>query len=749
MKFTNGYWLIRPEFEMNYAVELVDNEKSTHSLTLLAATKHIEGRGDSLNKATLSVTITAPARDVLRVKLVHHKGVKARGPYFETNAEEMAPCVTENEQNLCFCNGRLCARISKRENGWGIAFEKDGALLTSSGFHGMAHAYNRLTQKTYVMDSLSLDAGERVYGLGERFTDYVKNGQAVDMWNADGGTASELAYKNVPFYMTNRGYGVFVEDCSDVSFEVASEKVERVQFSLEGESLVYDLICGDSPKAILERYTFLTGRPALPPAWSFGLWLTTSFTTDYDEKTVRSLLLDGMLKRKIPLHVFHFDCFWMKGFHWCDFIWNRDVFPDPQGMLGRLHEDGLRICVWINPYIAQESSLFDEAMEKGYLLTRENGDVWQTDLWQAGMGIVDFTNPMAASWYAKLLENILDMGVDCFKTDFGERIPVRDIRYHDGSDPLKMHNYYAQLYNKVVFELLEKKRGAGEAVLFARSATAGGQQFPCHWGGDNSATYISMAETLRAGLSLAHSGFAFWSHDISGFEQTAPADVYKRWTAFGLLSSHSRLHGSTSYRVPWLFGEEACEVMRRFVCLKCKLMPYLYAAAAEAHEAGTPVLRPMMFEFPQDIACETTDLQYMLGERLLIAPIFHESGEVNYYLPKGRWTNLFTGKVAEGCGYRKEKHDFMSLPLMVRENTILPIGANAEHPDYDYADGITLHVYEPGQGQALQVSIPNLAGQIAATFTLTVTAEQVEVQTNSQKPYSVILHRDGVEKRLI
>ncbi len=292
---------------------------------------------------------------------------------------------------------------------------------------------------------------------------------------------------------------------------------------------------------------------------------------------------------------------------------------DPKSMLQRYHDKGLKICVWINPYIGQKSCLFEEGSEKGYLLKRTDGSVWQTDLWQPGMGLVDFTNPDACAWYQSKLRTLLDMGVDCFKTDFGERVPVKDIAYFDGSDPVKMHNYYTYLYNQTVFRLLEEVRGEGDAVLFARSATVGGQKFPAHWGGDCSATYVSMAETLRGGLSLSLSGFGFWSHDISGFEQTAPADIYKRWCQFGLLSSHSRLHGSSSYRVPWLFDEEACVVLKEFVNLKCRLMPYLYGQAVRAHEYGTPVLRPMFLDFPEDRACDTLDRQYMFGSSLLAA----------------------------------------------------------------------------------------------------------------------------------
>lgn len=739
MKFTNGYWLIRPNFQMQYATQAVRVEKRPDALHVLSACRPIHHRGDTLDGGTLDVTFTAPRENIIRVTVTHFAGKRDNAPHFETYEEPVNAVIEENDETVSFTSGKLTARVQKGEN-WRVDYvAEDGRVLTSSAFRGMGRALDKDTGKTYMSDSLMLDVGECVYGLGERFAAYVKNGQSIDMWNADGGTASEQTYKNIPFYMTNRGYGVFVEDTSDVSFEVASEKVERVQFSAEGETIVYDVIYGGTPKAVLDGYTALTGRPALMPAWSFGLWLSTSFTTNYDEKTATSFI-QGMADWDIPLSVFHFDCFWMKGFNWCDFTWDEETFPDPVGMLKRYHDRGLHLCCWINPYIGQASPLFREGMEHGYLLKKTNGDVWQTDLWQAGMGILDVTNPDARAWYCDHLRKILRMGVDCLKTDFGERIPVRDIAYYDGKDPLHMHNYYTFLYNKMVFDLLKEERGEGEAILFARSATAGSQQFPVHWGGDNSASYISMAETLRAGLSMSHSGFGFWSHDISGFEQTAPADVYKRWAAFGLLSSHSRLHGSSSYRVPWLFDEESCDVVRKFTRLKCRLMPYLYGAAVEAHEHGTPMMRPMMLEFPDDPACDTLDRQYMMGESLLVAPVFHADSHVDYYLPDGLWTSLLDGRKVQGGHWQKETHDFLSLPLMVRPGTVLPMGKHDDRPDYDYTDGLELHVYQLAEGQTVTVKIPDLKGQLAATYTVTMKNGKAEVATDSKKPYTVVVH---------
>jgi len=736
MKFTDGYWQMRKDMIPYYAAQAHEIEIEKDSLTVYAPTKKLQGRGDTLNLPMLTIRFSAPTENVIRVKIIHHKGGSPRKPEFEIYEQaDLQAGTMDNEKFAMLTSGKVSVRIRKGDD-WLVEFIGNEQVLTSSGWRAIG--FVDTPEGRFIHEQLSLGVGEYVYGLGERFTSFIKNGQVVDIWNEDGGTSSEQSYKNIPFYLTNRGYGVLVNHPEKVSFEVASEKVERVQFSVPGETLEYFVIYGPTPRQILERYTALTGRPALPPAWSFGLWLSTSFTTNYDEGTVTSFI-DEMARRDIPLHVFHFDCFWMREFNWCDLQWDARFFPDPSGMLSRLKNRGLHICVWINPYIAQRSMLFDEAAQNGYLLKRPNGDTWQTDKWQAGMGIVDFTNPEACKWFAEKLRALLKMGVDTFKTDFGERIPT-DVVYHDGSEPFTMHNYYTYLYNKTVFDLLCDERGESDALVFARSATTGGQQFPVHWGGDCTATFESMAESLRGGLSLGLSGFGFWSHDIGGFEQTASADVYKRWTAFGLLSSHSRLHGSSSYRVPWNYDEEAVAVLSKFTKLKCSLMPYLYRAAIQAHEQGTPMLRSMLLEFPDDPTCAYLDLQYMLGDSLLVAPVFGYDGSVSYYVPEGRWTNLLNGKQVEGPGWKRETHDFLSLPLLVRPNAVIPIGNHTDKPDYDYSDNITLQISSYDDGYITKVEIPSLDGKIETTFEVDRKGNTIHIQRHGPaKAWNVAL----------
>lgn len=598
MKFTNGYWMIRDGVDALYAREAYElaADATTESLNVLAPTSVVRGRYDTLNLPTFNVDITTPAEGVIRVCAEHWQGA-TEYPGFPLNADEPGNRdyvtvqangngdgeVGVNGADVTLTTGGLTVKVVKGAP-WNLTFiGEDGKVLTESAGKSLGRfklgAESNVTAQpvsefgvtmdgsardesdVFIAIQLHLSVGEDVYGLGERFGAYVKNGQSVDIWNEDGGTASEQGYKDIPFYMTSNGYGVLVNNRGHVSFEIGSENTEA---------------------------------------------------------TINSFI-DGMAERDIPLAAFHYDCYWMREFHWCDFEWDKRFFGDIESTLKRLHED------------------------KGYLVRKPNGEVWQTDFWQAGMGLVDFTNPAAREWFKDKVKALLNQGVDAIKTDFGERIP-RDVVWYDGSPKLSMHNWYTQLYNQAVFEAIEETYGKGNACLYARSATVGGQQQPVHWGGDCESTFNGMAQSLRAGLSLTSSGFGFWSHDIGGFEGAFPDPaVYRRWVAFGMLGSHSRLHGSTVYRVPWLFDEEdekngvalvpgqtAVDVVREFTKLKLELMPYVYQLGLQPHVNGTPVMRSMFVEFPDDPACRTLDRQYMFGPSMLVAPVFTYSGEVSY-----------------------------------------------------------------------------------------------------------------------
>lgn len=698
MRYENGCWLLREGYGAFWPTAVYEITDQYDRLKICGPTRVVNGTGDTLEGINLTIEISTPFPEMVRVTAYHHKGGRKHGPEFPIAlGASQKLCYEENETQLVIHSGSMRLVISKKP--FSMTFLRNDETICRSTPRDLC--YVKADWKGYAYDApgncwmsqrLSLSVDELIYGLGERFGPLVKNGQTIIIENQDGGTSSDQSYKNIPFYLSSKGYGVFVNHPETVEFEVGSEQVSKCGFSVKGERLDYFLINGPTMLDVLRRYTDLTGKPALPPQWSFGLWLSTSFTTDYNDDIVMSFV-NGMQERDIPLSVFHFDCCWMRDFHWSDFAWNSQTFRDPEGLLAELHRRGIQVCVWINPYIAQESDLFDEGMEQGYLLHRRNGDVWQWDMWQPGLAIVDFTNPDAVKWYQGKLKRLLDMGVDTFKTDFGERIPVEDVAWFDGSAPQKMHNFYAYLYNQAVFSLLKAEKGEREAVVFARSATSGCQTFPVHWGGDCWSDYDAMAQDLRGGLSFLSSGFGFWAHDIGGFEDTSTADIYKRWVAFGLLSTHSRLHGSSSYRVPWLYDEEAVAVCRFFTRLKLTLLPYLYSSACVTAQTGIPMVRTMAMSFEEDHNCRYLDKQYMLGESILVAPIFREDGVASYYLPQGRWYNYLTGEVCEGGVWREEYHDYFSIPMWVRENTVIPTGIHAPNADYRFRDNMCFKVF--------------------------------------------------------
>ena len=547
MKFTDGYWCVRPHVQRAASEETYRIETRRHAqggprsaLRALVPSTRILSVGHTMNLASFTITVSSPMEGVARVNIERWRGESTgQGfPIVPGNGASAGEASVDGETgDGAFVTGDLKVAIAKGApfSMRFLAVGEDGGETVLTAAQGRAIAHFTLDELApvpsepvgefgasesgrafdesdrYMRVQLGLGVGENVYGFGEHFGPLVKNGQTVDIWNADGGTQSEQAYKNVPFYLTNKGYGVLVNHRGHVSFEVGTENAAAVQFSVPGESIEFFVIGGGDPKTILDRYTALTGRPPIVPEWSYGLWLSTSFTTDYDEKTVTEMV-SRMNELDIPLSVFHYDCFWMKPFQLCDFTWDEDHFPDPEGMLGRLHREfGLHISVWTNPYIGQETPVYDEAAAAGYQLKRTDGKVWRTDMWESGMGIIDVTNPEARAWYKGKIKGLLRQGVDAIKTDFGERIPSRGVRWYDGTDPALMHNWFTELYNRIVFEAIEEERGEGEAVLYARSATVGGQTQPVHWGGDCESTFEAMAQSLRGGLSLLSSGFGYWS----------------------------------------------------------------------------------------------------------------------------------------------------------------------------------------------------------------------------------------------
>ena len=545
-----------------------------------------------------------------------------------------------------------------------------------------------------VAETLLLDPEDHFYGGGERFTRLDLVGRSVRIWNRNAyGARSELAYKNLPILVGSRGYGLFVDVPTTVDFHLGSGSNRAYSVEAAGEELDYYLIAG-TPKEIVAAYTELTGRPAVPPEWAFGLWASTCFVPFTDASVLeqaRRLRAEG-----IPCDVVNLDCFWQRAQMWCDFEWDTTRIPDPKRLLAELHREGFHTCLWINPYVSIQSALYREGATHGYFLRRPDGSIYHPIVWnqrtERGMGlcaIVDFTNREAASWYRSRLEALLALGADAFKPDFAEEIPD-DAVFANGHRGAVMHNPYPLLYQREVFEAT--RAHADRVVAWSRSAAPGVQRYPGHWSGDPECTFVDLANTLRGGLAAAMSGLAYWSHDIGGFWGDPSPELFVRWAQAGLLSALSRYHGATP-RDPWRFGDDALAIFREYAQLRSRLVPYLVSYGWQASEDGVPLMRPMVMEFPDDPAGYAFDLQYCLGRELLVSPVVRADGWVTTYLPRGRWTDWWTSTVHEGPTTLRRQVPLRELPLYVRDDSLVVLGPARSHVGECAADPLTVEAF--------------------------------------------------------
>ncbi|MFB6396513.1 TIM-barrel domain-containing protein [Polymorphospora lycopeni] len=534
-------------------------------------------------------------------------------------------------------------------------------------------------------ESFTAQADERFVGLGEKFTPLDKRGQRALMWNFDAfGTESDRAYKNVPLYLSNRGYGILVDSGMPVEFDICQSTHSCVQILVPDDLLDYYVIAGPTPAEVLDRYDGLTSRPLLPPKWAFGTWMSSGFFADSQQAALeraRRLRADG-----IPCDVLHLDCYWQTDGHWSDLAWDRQAFPDPDAMLAELAGMGFRVCLWINSYLSHLSPLFATAEAAGYLLRRPDGSTYVADVWHGSYpacGIVDFTNPEATAWYQGLLRPLLEQGVAVFKTDFAEGVPA-DAVAANGMTGTELHNVYTLLFNDAAAQVTREV--AGHGMVWARSSYLGGQRHSAQWGGDTSATYPAMASTLRGGLSHGLSGVPFWSHDAGGFTGTPTDDLYVRWAQFAALSPLVRFHGTTS-RLPWNFPAHAAALAVEALKLRYRLLPYLYSAAVTSARTGAPMMRALLVDAPDDPAAWTAELEYLLGPDLLVAPIVTPEPERFAYLPAGDWIDFDTGEVVTGGRHHRIRAELDRVPLFVRYGALVPTVAVAETiPDGPFTD---------------------------------------------------------------
>ncbi|NUP83160.1 MAG: alpha-xylosidase [Nonomuraea sp.] len=558
-------------------------------------------------------------------------------------------------------------------------------------------------------ESFAAAPDEAFAGFGESFARLDKRGQRPLMWNFDAfGAESQRAYKNIPLYLSSRGYGVLVDSGAPVEFDVCQSTHSVVQIVVPDDVMDYYVLAGPTPSQVLDRYDGLTSRPSLPPKWAFGTWISSGFCVDSQERVLNRART--IRERGIPCDVLHLDTYWQADGHWSDLRWDPVNFPDPDGMLAELDGMGFKVCLWMNPYISHLSPTFTEAAAAGYFLKNQEGEPYVADCWHGSFpacGIVDFTNPAAVAWFKDLLRPLLRQGVAAFKTDFAEGVPADALAWN-GMTGTDLHNVYTLLFNDLVTEVTREVNG--HELVWARSSYLGGQRHSAQWGGDTYTSYAAMGSTLRGGLAHGLSGVPFWSHDAGGFTGRPTDDLYVRWTQFGALSPLLRLHGTTT-REPWEFPEveeQAVAALR----LRYRLMPYIYSAAVEAARTGAPMMRAMCVDFPDDPVAWQADLQYLLGRDLLVAPMTAPEGERQVYLPRGQWVDYWTGDLLEGSRYVRVRKPLEQIPLFVRYGALIPFTAPGD--TVDVPSEITLVAFGGGDGTA---EIHDADGVTVATAT--------------------------------
>ncbi|MCM1139591.1 MAG: alpha-xylosidase [Duncaniella sp.] len=505
----------------------------------------------------------------------------------------------------------------------------------------------------------SLMPGERIYGCGESATSLNKAGQKVNLFVTDPqGPETPDMYKPIPFFLSNRGYGMFMHTSAPVTCDFGASYVGTTKLFMADEVMDIFLFLGD-PKEVLGEYTALVGRPEMPPLWSFGTWM--SRITYFSEAEGRDVA-NKLREHKIPSDVIHFDTGWF-GVDWqCDYEFAADRFDNPEKMLADLKEQGFHTCLWQLPYFTPKNRFFPELVEKGLYVRNGRGELPYEDV------VLDFTNPATVAWYQEKLGKLITQGVGAIKVDFGEGAPL-DAIYSNGRSGLYEHNLYPVRYNRAVAEITKKIHG--ENIIWARSAWAGSQRYPLHWGGDAATTNAGFLGTIRAGLSLGLSGFCFWSNDIGGFVTDSPENLYRRWLPYGFLTSHSRVHGAPPTE-PWLYGKEFTDYFRKCAEMKYKLMPYVYAQATKCTQTGLPMMRALLVEFPDDPGAWMVDDQYMFGESMLVAPMLEDGESRDVYLPgKDKWIDYQTGKIYTP-GWNHIATAELPIVVLVKDGTALP-----------------------------------------------------------------------------
>ena len=593
--------------------------------------------------------------------------------------------------------------------------------------------------------TVALRPDEALFGLGEHFGPLNRRGQAFASWSVDAlGIRGDRAYKNVPLLLSSAGYAVFFDMTAPLYYDLGQASTAAWQVTARSDDLRAYLILADDFAAQLRAYHRLTGPPAVPPAWSFGLWMSR---WGYRNRAEVLEVARRLRAEQVPCDVIHIDPYWLRYHegHHSDLTWDERAFPDPKGMIAELRAMGFRLSLWESPYVPTDSEMFADGQARGFLLRDRKGKPALVRGFAQPSGAVDFTHPGAVEWFKERNRHILQMGVSVMKTDFGEDMP-RDAVSFDGTPEEELHNLYPLLYQRAVFEVTHAVNGEG--LIWGRSGYAGSQRYPVQWGGDSGCTFNDMAASLRGALSWVLSGMAFASFDMGGFfgipDATDPPspELYVRWSQMGLLFSHARAHGHSAPREPWAYGARALQIFRRYARLRYRLLPYLYSAARRA-PSGIPLVRPLCFDSPKDRTTHHIDDEYLLGPDLLVAPVFKERGRRDVYLPEGEWYDFWSDERVIGRQWVGREVELDQMPIFVRAGAVLPLGPELSYSDEHPWDPLTLEAY-PGPQGSRGTELSDDRRQLR--FTLSVEGGRAVVDGGPLPyPAAVRFHRPGAE----
>ncbi len=650
--------------------------------------------------------------------------------------------VEEQPEALLVHSGEITLRIAREPfnlsamDATGTPFwSQCRSDLVTSDIFDMSVA--RLEGRTACFEAFTLGNQDAVFGLGERFDHLERRGKAVDFWNKDAiGTSNTRTYINVPFFLTTRGYGLFLNSSCQTNWEIGTLEANTLGFAIEDSVMDYFIIHGPAPAEILRRYSTLTGFSPAPPVWSYGLWLSRNSYTSWD---VVHEVANGIRARGIPADVLHVDTFWFKEDFNCDLRFDESRFPDPPAHMKALQDQGFRISLWQYNFVPPRHNVnYIEGAAKGYFAQDSAGKPYRLPEGTVGSwiddAIIDFSNPEAVAWYNAQIKALIEMGAATIKTDFGEGIPEDAV--YANIEGKRFHNLYSLVYNAAIAETIRSV--TGETIVWARSGTAGSQRYPIHWGGDSQCSWAGLSGTLRAALSMGLSGFPFFSHDIGGFIGRPTPELYIRWAQFGLFSSHARCHGcgNENPREPWSFGEEANRIFTRYTLLRYRLLPYIYDQSRKAALSAKPLVRALVIDYPDDRNTWRLDDQYLFGDSFLIAPVLTpmtDSRVRSLYLPAGTWVDFWTKERISSHGQWIERPvDLDTLPIYVKAGSLIPFAAERQCTHNIIGPVTLLEAYAGADGELAYDD-----GE--KTFRATLRKGKVKIEGLAEKPEIVVL----------